>query len=298
MKFQSPRLRRSFGTVAAGLGLFLLAACGGGGDDGSDTSAGDPADVDQDAPATVTEQEVASFRAPGDSVLIPAQVEAYLKTSLLQFDLIRREAPALHERVARMEERGKDGGVLSGLRNLADAGSLITQYGDLIGGSFVRSARSLGYNPAEMEWVRERMGEVSGYVMVKPMIEASVQQAQQMREQAEAYRGQPGFTEEQIQGMIQTAGEMEKNARESQNVARSVSRNYEVLHQARSNVTDPMWSTIGIAGGSMGLLSLSGLGDPNDSTAVRQLDEFRRVYTSAMENKVAPGMENPPPPAN
>ncbi|HYJ80407.1 MAG TPA: hypothetical protein VEW03_12420, partial [Longimicrobiaceae bacterium] len=191
-----------------------------------------------------------------------------------------------------------DGGMLSGLRNMADAGSLITQYGEMIGGSFVRSARSLGYNPAEMEWVRERMGEVSGYVMVKPMIEMSVQSARQMREQAESYRGQPGFSDEQIQQMIQSADEMEKSAREQQSVARSVARNYEVLHQARSNVTDPMWSTIGIAGGGMGLLSLSGLGNPQDSTAVRQLDEFRRVYTSAMENKVAPGMENPAPPAN
>src|SRR6202008_1617960 len=182
MKFASPRLRRSFGTIAAGLGIFLLAACGGGGDAGGDASAGDPADrdpdapaavtgraaaspgdpadVDQDAPAAVTEREVASFRAPADSVLTPSQVEAYLKTRLLQFDLIRREAPALHERVARMEERGKDGGVLSGLRNMADAGSLMVRYTDLIGGSFVRSARSLGYNPAEMEWVRERMVEV------------------------------------------------------------------------------------------------------------------------------------------
>jgi hypothetical protein len=40
---------------------------------------------------------------------------------------------------------------------MAAAGQTMYQVGDLIGGSYVRSARSLGYNPAEMEWVRERM---------------------------------------------------------------------------------------------------------------------------------------------
>ncbi|HYJ78347.1 MAG TPA: hypothetical protein VEW03_02000, partial [Longimicrobiaceae bacterium] len=94
MKLHSPRLRRSF---AAGLGVLFLAACGGGDEPGAESGA-TPEDVDQDAPATVTEREVASFRAPADSVITPAQVEAYLKTSLLQFDLIRREAPALHQR--------------------------------------------------------------------------------------------------------------------------------------------------------------------------------------------------------
>ena len=33
----------------------------------------------------------------------------------------------------------------------------------------LRSARTLGYNPAEMEWVRDRMAEVSGYLVAKPM---------------------------------------------------------------------------------------------------------------------------------
>ena len=70
--------------------------------------------------------------------------------------------------------------------------------GDLVGGSFVRSARAVGQNPDEMEWVRERMTEVSGYLAARPMLEGIVQQTKTLKEQAESYRGQPGYTDEQI----------------------------------------------------------------------------------------------------
>ena len=297
MKFHSPRLRRRFRVATAGAAVLLFAACGGGDDSSAADNTATAEDVDQDASATVTEQELAKFQAPADSVLTPQQVEAYIRTSLLQYDLIRKEAPALHARAQKMEERAKDGGALAGLRNMAEAGALLTQGADLIGGSFVRSARTLGHNPAEMEWVRERMGEVSGYLIARPMFEQQQQYVQTMRQQIEEARkgGEAsGYTAEMIQMMEQQANEMEKNA-QNPDVARSVLRNHEVLKGFRGNVTDPMWLTIGIAGGTGGVWGLTGLADPADTSAQRKLDEFRTVYTDALANRVSQGMEATPP---
>jgi hypothetical protein len=219
-------------------------------------------------------------------------VQAFLRTTLLQFDLIRQESVKYHEQAARMAQRAeKDkGGLVSGLRNAADAGSLMIGFGDLVGGAYVRAARSQGLNPAEMEWVRERMGEVSGYLMMKPMYEAAASQAATMRQQAEQYRGQPGFDDASINEMLRNADEMEKQAQEQLRAAGAVTRNMEVLHRVRPNVTDHMWGAVSLVGG-VGLLGLTGLSDPNDTTAQRQLTEWRQVYTDALANKVTPGME-------
>jgi hypothetical protein len=294
MMLHSPRIRRSLRVAASGAGLFLLAACGGGADAGETDIAVAAEDVDQEQSATITEKELASFRAPADSSLTPQQVEAYIKTSLLQFDLIRAEAPKIHEKVKAMEERAQDGGLMSGLRNAAEGVGAMAQAGDLVGGSFVRSARTLGHNPAEMEYVRERMGEISGYLIAQPMIEQQIAMARQMKQQAEAYRGQPGFGADQIAEMIRNAEEMERSAKENAGVARSVAANHKVLQQFRSNVSDQMWLGLGIAGGASGLMGLSGLADPADADAQKKLTEFRQLFTDALANKVTPGMESKP----
>jgi hypothetical protein len=253
--------------------------------------------VDQGSSAVVTDQERSAFREPSDSVLKPEQVEAYLRTTLLQFDLIRRESRGLHERAAKMEEREKKGGALAGLRNLADAGRMVMGYADLVGGSYVRSARSLGYNPAEMEWVRERMVEVSGHMMMRPLHEEMLLQAQNLRDQAREYEAQAasgeleGFGHELVKQLAASADEAEKNAREQMQASRSLERNLEVLKRARPNVTDPMWATVAFVGGAGGLFGLSGLADPDDPEAQRKLDEWRQIYTDALNNQVTPGME-------
>ncbi|HEX2201880.1 MAG TPA: hypothetical protein VHG91_01210 [Longimicrobium sp.] len=293
MKFHAPRLRRRF----AVLGLAALAACGGADEPADDASGATPEDVDQEASATVTEEELAKFRAPADSVLTPKQVEAYIRTSLLQFDLVNKESARLHAKVEKMEERGKDGGVLSGFRNLTEGMATMGQAADLIGGSFVRSARTLGYNPAEMEWVRERMGDVTGYLVAKPILQGQADMAKSIRQQVEeARRAGPasGYSEEMLRQMLANADEMERTALQNTEIARATLRNYEVLRSTRSNVTDPMWLAVGMAGGASGLLSLSGLGDPQDTTVQRQLGEYRRVFTDALDNKVSQGMENTP----
>jgi hypothetical protein len=292
MHFSSPRLRRA---LALGL-IATAAACGGkdnNGAQGGDESGASADEVDQKSEASVTDRERAAFNAPADSSITPQQVEAYLRTSLLQFDLIRSEAPNLHKQVQAMEERAKDGGVLSGLRNAAQGISTMAQWGDLVGGSYVRSARTLKQNPAEMEYVRERMAAVSGYLMMKPMQDAAKQSADQMRQQANAMKGQPGITDDQVQAMLQSADEMERNAAES-SASPALRQNLEAIRRARGNVTDAMWTQIGLAGGGMGLLALTGLGDPADTATVNKLNQFRQLYTDALANKVTPGMENKP----
>jgi ElaB/YqjD/DUF883 family membrane-anchored ribosome-binding protein len=278
---------------ASAAALLLLAACGGDGveERANDTSAARVSEVDQKSSAVATDAEMASFKEPADSVLTPEQVNAFLRTSLLQFDLIRAEAGKYHEQAARMAQRAEKNkdGVVSGFRNMVDGAQMLVGWGDLVGGSYTRAARSQGYNPAEMEWVRQRMGEVSGYMMMRPMYEAGVSTAAALRQQAEQYRGQPGFSDADVAEMMRNADEMEKQARESV-AAGAVARNLEVLHQARPNVTDHMWTAVSLAGGA-GLLGLTGLSDPADTTATRQLTEWRHVFTDALADRVTPGME-------
>ncbi|HEU0014715.1 MAG TPA: hypothetical protein VFQ45_13600 [Longimicrobium sp.] len=292
----SSLLRRTLAVCLAA----ALAACGG---DEPGQQAANVEDIDQKSSATATEKEIAAFRAPADSVLTPAQVDAYLKTTLLQFDYLRSEARGLHDRAAKIEDRGKDENVVSGLRNLGASMSLITDMADLVGGSYVRAARSQGYNPAEMEWVRERMTELAGHLAMQPMYEASLRSAETMRQQAAAYRQQmaagtlPGFTEENIKEMERTAEEAEKQAREQLGSAGAMARNLAVLRRAKPAVTDEMWTGVAFVGGASGLFGLSGLADPADTTAQRQLTEWRQLYLDALANKVTPGMEADPKPA-
>lgn len=296
MQFNSPTLRRSLGL---GLIAVSVGACnlkdkipGAGGDGGAA-----PSEVDQRSEGSVTESERTAFTPPADSSLTPQQVEAYLRTSLTQFDLIRSEAPKLHQQVAEMEERGKSGGLISGLRNAAEGIGAMSHWADLVGGSYVRSARTLKYNPAEMEYVRERMAAVSGYLMTKPMQDAGKQMAQQLRQQAEAMRGQAGVDQAQIDQMLQSAAEMEKSASES-GVSPAIQQNLNTLKAARGNVTEAAWTQIGFAGGGMGLMALGGLGDPTDTATVRKLNEFRTLYTDALNNRVTPGTEATAPASN
>jgi hypothetical protein len=161
----------------------------------------------------------------------------------------------------------------------------------------VRSARTLKYNPAEMEYVRERMGLVSTYLMTRPMQAYGKQAAQQLRQAAEAMKGQPGVTQEQIDQMLRNAADAEKNASES-SVSPAIRQNLDALRHARGNVTEPAWQQIGFASGGMGILALTGLGDPADTATMHKLNDFRQLYTDALANRVTPGTEVTPAPAN
>jgi hypothetical protein len=295
------RIFRAARVGAVSFAVVAAAACGGGDQAGAESGA-TPEDVDASSSATITEEEQQAYQAPADSSITPQQVDQYLKTALLQFDLVRNEAGSFHEDAKRMEERGKSGGVIAGLRNAADAVSTLSRFGDVVGGSFTRSARTLKYNPAEMEYVRERMTEVGGYLMMKPMLDAQIQAAQQMQQQAASFRQQmasgqlQGYTEEDLKNMEQQAREMEQSARQqAAEASRSAQRNLAVLHGARSNVTDRMWATVSMSSGVGAWAALSGLANPQDTTAVRTLNEWRTMYTDALNNRVTPGMENETP---
>jgi ElaB/YqjD/DUF883 family membrane-anchored ribosome-binding protein len=289
MPYALPRIRSARRATAAGL-LLVAAACGGDTAEELSQTANAEA-VDQASSATITEREQAGFTPPADGVLTPRQVDALLRTTLVQFDLIRQEAPKFHQKLAQMEERGAQGGLIAGLRNAVDAGGVMVGFGDMVAGSFVRSARSQGVNPAEMEWVRLQMAEVTGHLAMRSFHQGLVEQAQAMRAQAEQYRGQEGFTDEQVDEMIRNAEQSERQAREQLNATGSVARNVEVLRRAKPNVTDHMWGAVALAGGAGGLVGLTGLATPNDTTAQRQMNEWRRIYTDALANKVTPGLE-------
>jgi hypothetical protein len=283
----SPRTRSLL--VAIPLAL-SLAACGGK-DGGSGEMNATPGDVDPETSATATEAEQQAFQPPADSVITPAQVEKYLKTTLLQFDLVRKEAVGLHETAREMKERAKDGGLVAGLRNAAAGMSLVGGWADVVGGSYVRSARTLGYNPAEMEWVRERMSEVGGYMAMKPMYEQAQQgagamagQIAEMRRQLDA--GQlAGYTREQLDSMEAQTLRSAAEVQAQNGASRAVLANVEVLRRARPAVTDTMWTVVGWTGGATGLLALTGLTDPEDTEAQRKLDEVRALYQAVLANR-------------
>lgn len=272
-----------FGAAAL---LLSLAACGGGDADLDATIE----DVDGSTSMTVTSEEIDRFRPPADSVLTADQVTAYLRTSLLQYDLVREESKRIRETVGRMQEREQRGGALRQFQNAIEAGRTMVGAGDVIGGSFVRAARTLGYNPAEMEWVQERMAEVSSHLMLKPLQEQSLAAASDLRQQAEALRqasasgsaAMPG-TEDQVRYLLEAADQIETEHQEQ--ASRSALRNEGVLRSARPAVTDEMWAAIGFAGGASGLVAISGWSDPDDTEVDRKLDEFRMVYQAALENR-------------
>ncbi|MDB4950843.1 MAG: hypothetical protein JWM27_3492 [Gemmatimonadetes bacterium] len=251
--------------------------------------------MDQKASGSATEQEVAAFKAPADSALTDAQVKAYLQVALLQFDLVRREAPAWHQKVAEMNDRAKSGGTLAQFRNAVEGVGALGQMGDLIGGSYVRASRALHQNPAEMEWVRDRMNEVGGYLMAKPMLAAQVQAAEQMRAQASQMSGM-GLTADQIAEMKKNADDMAANAR-GENQPKHVLANAELLHRVRPGVPEAQWTQVGLFGAASGLAVFAALGDSTDTESHRKLDEFRTLFQATLDGKPAPGMEDPRPAA-
>src|SRR5690606_3475646 len=105
----APRLR----VLATMMACASLVACGG---DASDLDV-EVSEIDQESSVAVTDEELASFQAPRDSVLDDSQVVAHLRTSLLQFDLIREESARLRDEVQAIEDRSSGGGALSQLQN-------------------------------------------------------------------------------------------------------------------------------------------------------------------------------------
>jgi hypothetical protein len=287
-----PCSRRSRAAALALLSVAALSAACGRHDARTDAK---PEDVDQKAQATPTEAEEAAFKAPADSMLTDKQVGAYLQVALLQFDLVRKEAPQLHESVAGMDQRAKSGGVLNGFRNVMEGATTAAHMTDLIGGSYVRASRTLHYNPAEMEWVRERMNEAGAYLMAKPMLAAQVQIAQQMRQQADQMGTSSGMTADQVAEMKKNADDMAANAQGNNGQARHVISNADLLRRVRPAVSEAQWTQVALFGGASGMAAFLGLADPKDTEAQKKLNEVRNLFQATLDNRLIAGMEDKKP---
>jgi hypothetical protein len=282
-----PRSSRLYWRLAPTLpALLLIAACGG---DGASMEV-QPEDVDLSTSFLVTQEEVASFSPPRDGSLTNDQVVAFLRASLLQFDLVRSEGQRFHSTLQTMEAREQRGGMLNQFRNMMDASTTMAAAAEVIAGSYVRASRTLNYNPAEMEWVREQMTEAAMHLMLVPMKEHARETAIQLRSQAEQMRsqliasGQPASeVEEHVNALLAAAADMEAEAQEESDA--TAARNAKRLRQVRPAVTDEMWQAIGHLGGSAGLLIVSGLADPNDPESEAKLNQVRQLFQDALDNR-------------
>lgn len=269
------------------LSLVFAVGCGGA----ADTPGTSTEDVDETTPVEVTDEERSAFRAPADSVLSDEQVTMFLNASLLQFDLIREHSAALHDRLAKMEKRSEEGGAFAGLRNLMDAGRTAAEFADVFGGSYIRASRTLGYNPAELEWVREQLAETASYFAFAPVGASLDQSLQEARASLAAMQAELEEAEvEDESGMADLLSDMESDQTWAEMMPQgAVARNMEIIRRTRPEVTDPMWAAIGFSAGTLGFVGLS---DPNDPEVQEKLDEFRQLFTDALANRVSPGMES------
>jgi hypothetical protein len=205
-------------------------------------------------------------------------VDQYLRTSLAQLELLRAESPAARERMARAaSERAQAApGAPKGKRPRSPQ----AVWGDFVDETFVRSARKLGYRPAELLYVRERLAQVSGHLLAAKAHAFNDQGAALMRQQVELMRGTPGVSEAQLQSMLQAAERAEQQA--PQPTPPRLAQNLGALRQAHAAVSDSAWGRIAaVAAG----VEVSELGQLPEAEAGRRLDALRELYVGALENR-------------
>lgn len=224
----------------------------------------------------ISADERLAFAAPRDSSLTPAQVERYLRTMLAQFDLVAEEAPAMRRLIA----TGKAGATE---KTKAARDRPMKRWSDFLRATYVRAARRADANPAEMEFVGDRMRWVSGYLAASRAQASGGQLAAVLRHQAEAMRGQPGVTGKQVDDMLQAARQAERQT--VQPAHPTLQQNLDALRTARSNVTDDMWIRIASISGGVGLMALGDMADTTVSGPVAKIAELRQLYTHALENR-------------
>jgi hypothetical protein len=286
-----PRIRSPHRLVTASLiSGVLLSGCGD--DHAPDRSSF--TSFEPGSPTEITPAEVADFQVPSDGVLTESQITGYLRTSLLQFDLVREGSGRLARGMETMQQRESWGRALAQLQNRITATQTPLETAELVGDSFVRSARTLGYNPVEMEWVREQMAEISATLMMSSLQDGAARAASELREQVRSIQDQqpggppPDGTAEYLRQLLATADEIE--AASHQGGGPSPARDVQALRRARPAVTDEMWVAIGFAGGASGLMALTGWSDPGNTEIQAHLDEWRRLFADALENRASPAL--------
>lgn len=225
----------------------------------------------------VTDAERAAFTAPADSSLSLGQVDQYLRTTLGQFRLLEAEGRAMRKQLEGTPPSAAP--ATKGGRPRSPG----ARWGEFVDATYVRSARKLRYNPAELLYVRRRMTEVAGHLQAGSQLVSSDQAATLYREQAEAMRGAPGVSQAHIDAMLKAAEQAERQ-RKAPATSPRVAQNLATLRRARANLSDATWRQVTTVGGG----GLRDLRNAQDAEARRKLDELRRLYEHALANREPP----------
>jgi hypothetical protein len=228
----------------------------------------------------LTASELAAFKAPADSSLTVKQVDEYLRTTLAQLELMRKEGPAERARLAtiRRERTQPPESATPPRRKSRQA-----LWGDFVDAAFIRSARKLRFAPAELLYVRHRLSAVSGHLLTGEMHASKDDAAALFRQQAEAMRGAPGVSQAQVDAMLKAADQAERQT--ARPADPRLVRNLEVLRRARAALGDAAWGRIaGVAAG----MEMSDLGEVPEAEFVRRIDELHQLHLHALENRAPP----------
>jgi hypothetical protein len=227
---------------------------------------------------TITDAERAAFAAPADSSLTAKQIDQYLRTALAQLEMLRAEAPAARERLAVAERERVQ--TTPTTRKGPRPKSPQAQWSEFVNATFVRSARKLGYNPAELDYVRGRFSAVSGHLLAVQMHGFTDEGAALFRQQAEMMRGTPGVSQAQIETMLRAAAQAEEQKAPA--ARPGVEQNLGVLRRAYGAVSDAIWGEIaGVAAG----IRLSELRALSDAERGRELDKLRQLHQQVLETR-------------
>lgn len=149
--------------------------------------------------------------------------------------------------------------------------------------AFVRAARKLGYNPAELWFVRARMSAVSGHLLAAQAQASSGQTAALFRQQAESMRGTPGVTPGQIEAMLQAAERADEQ--KTWPTPPRLAQNLEAMGRARSNLSQSAWRRIAGVASGIGVSDLGALPQPQ---VEGRLNGLRELHRHALENREPP----------
>lgn len=213
---------------------------------------------------------------PSDSALTPGQIEQYLRTTAAQLAIIRAEAPVARERMA--AARGDRKAAAPGAKRPKSPQAI---WGDFVDAAYVRSARKLGYNPAELWYVRHRMSLAGGHLVAGQLQGSKHQVAGLFRQQAEAMRSTPGVAQAQIDAMIHAAEQAERQ-QPPRSAPPRLAQNLDALRRARGGLSEATWSRIASVAAGTGL---SDLGTIPEAHAARRLDELTRLFGEALAGR-------------
>lgn len=221
-------------------------------------------------------EERAAFTAPADSSLAVEQVDHYLRATLAQLELIGEEAATVRDSLARLRMARREAARSGAPRPRAPAAI----WSDFLDAAYIRGSRRMGYNPAELWFVRQRVAMVGGHLMAQQAHAGKDQAAALFRQQAELLRSQPGVPAEQVDAMLRAAEEAERQPPPPS--PPRLLQNLEALRRARSTLGDSAWVRLaGVAAGG----EITALGELPETEMTVRLDSLQQVFRFAVESQ-------------